>query len=41
MASITRRVTAAGDARYDVRLRIGDRAVTRTFKRARNMLLAQ
>ncbi len=33
MASITRRVTAAGDARYDVRLRIGDRAVTRTFKR--------
>ena len=33
MASITRRVTAAGDVRYDVRLRIGERAVTRTFKR--------
>jgi integrase len=33
MASITRRVTAASDARYDVRLRIGERAVTRTFKR--------
>ena len=33
MVSITRRVTAAGDVRYDVRLRIGERAVTRTFKR--------
>jgi hypothetical protein len=33
VASITRRATAAGDARYDVRLRIGGRVVTRTFKR--------
>ncbi len=33
MASIKRRVTAAGDARYDVRLRVGERVVTRTFKR--------
>ncbi len=33
MASIRRRVTATGAARYDVRLRIGNRVVTRTFKR--------
>lgn len=33
MASISRRRTSAGAARYDVRLRIGERVVTRTFKR--------
>jgi hypothetical protein len=33
VASIRRRVTSAGAARYDVRLRIGERVVTRTFKR--------
>jgi integrase len=33
VASIRRRETNAGEARYDVRLRMGDRVVTRTFKR--------
>lgn len=33
MASIKRRETARGEARYDVRVRLGDRVVTRTFPR--------
>ena len=33
MASITRRSTAAGDARYDARVRIGDQVRTKTFRR--------
>ncbi len=33
MASITRRSTAAGDARYDARVRIGDQVRTKTFLR--------
>ncbi|MCU1426081.1 MAG: Integrase, Lambda phage type [Actinomycetia bacterium] len=33
MASINRRVTAAGEARYDVRVRVGGRVATKTFKR--------
>ena len=33
MASITRRITAGGETRYDVRLRLGDRVQTKTFRR--------
>ena len=33
MASITRRTTRAGDVRYDVRVRNGDRVQNRTFRR--------
>ena len=33
MASISKRLTAAGEARYDVRYRAGGRAVEETFKR--------
>jgi integrase len=33
MASISKRLTATGDARYDVRYRAGGRAVEETFKR--------
>ena len=33
MASIKRRVTAKGEARYDVRVRVGARIVTKTFAR--------
>lgn len=33
MASISKRFTASGDARYDVRSRAGGRAVEETFKR--------
>jgi integrase len=33
MASITRRVTAGGETRYDVRLRLGGRVQTKTFRR--------
>jgi excisionase family DNA binding protein len=36
MAQIFRRTTRTGDARYDVRTRIGGRVVTRTFKRKRD-----
>ncbi len=36
MAQIIARRTAAGEARYDVRIRIGDRVVTRTFRRRRD-----
>ncbi len=36
MAQITKRTTAAGTARYDVRTRIGGRTVTRTFTRRRD-----
>ncbi len=36
MAQIHRRTTNAGEARYDVRTRIGGRVVTRTFKRKRD-----
>lgn len=32
MASITRRTTAGGEVRYDVRLRLGDRVQTKTFR---------
>src|SRR3954468_18474305 len=33
MASISKRLTAAGEVRYDVRYRAGGRAVEETFKR--------
>src|SRR4051794_9832604 len=33
MASISKRFTASGEPRYDVRYRAGDRAVEETFKR--------
>jgi integrase len=33
VSSINRRVTAAGEARYDVRVRVGGRVATKTFKR--------
>ena len=33
MASISKRLTAAGEARYDVRYRAGGRAVEETFMR--------
>jgi len=33
MASISKRLTAAGEPRYDVRYRAGGRAVEETFKR--------
>jgi hypothetical protein len=33
VASITRRTTSNDEVRYDVRLRIGQRVVTRTFRR--------
>jgi hypothetical protein len=33
MASISKRLTAAGEARYDVRYRAGGRAVEEAFKR--------
>ena len=36
MAQIKRRTTSSGEARYDVRVRIGGRSVTRTFKRRRD-----
>lgn len=36
MASITKRVAASGDSRYDVRTRIDGRVVTRTFKRRKD-----
>ena len=36
MAQITKRSTASGESRYDVRARIGGRVVTRTFKRRRD-----
>ena len=36
MASITKRIAATGDARYDVRTRIGGRVVTRTLKRRKD-----
>ncbi len=36
MAQIFRRTTSKGDARYDVRTRIGGRVVTKTFKRKRD-----
>jgi integrase len=36
MAQIFKRSTHTGDARYDVRTRIGGRVVTRTFKRKRD-----
>ncbi len=36
MASITKRSTATGEIRYDVRARIGGRAVTKTFRRRRD-----
>jgi hypothetical protein len=40
MASISKRLTAAGEAHYDVRYRAGGRAVEETFKRrhAKNRL---
>jgi len=36
MAEVKRRQTKAGEARYDVRVRIGGRVVTRTFKRRKD-----
>jgi len=36
MAELKRRQTKAGEARYDVRVRIGGRVVTRTFKRRKD-----
>ena len=33
MASIKRRTTAKGEIRYDVRVRVGARVVTKTFSR--------
>lgn len=36
MAQIIKRTTATGEKRYDVRTRIGDRVVTRTFKRRKD-----
>jgi integrase len=36
VASITKRIAATGDARYDVRTRIDGRVVTRTFKRRKD-----
>ena len=36
MAQIKKRTTSSGEARYDVRSRIGERVVTRTFKRRRD-----
>lgn len=33
MASISRRTIASGEARFDVRLRVGDRVQTKTFRR--------
>ena len=36
MAQIHKRTTASGEARYDVRTRIGGRTVTRTFNRRRD-----
>src|SRR6266576_6652563 len=36
MASISKRRTAAGESRYDVRYRAGGRAVEETFKRRRD-----
>jgi integrase len=36
MAQILKRTTARGEARYDVRTRIGDRVITRTFNRRKH-----
>lgn len=36
MAQIVKRTTRDGDARYDVRIRIGERVVTKTFRRRRD-----
>jgi integrase len=36
MAQIIKRTTSAGDNRYDVRLRVGGRVVTRTFRRRKD-----
>ena len=36
MAQIVKRVTADGEARYDVRTRVGERVVTKTFRRRRD-----
>ena len=36
MAQISKRTVGNGDARYDVRTRIGGRVVTKTFKRKRD-----
>jgi integrase len=36
MAQITKRITATGESRYDVRTRIGGRVVTRTFRRRKD-----
>lgn len=36
VAQIVKRTTGDGDARYDVRIRIGERVVTKTFRRRRD-----
>ncbi len=36
MAQVIKRLTVTGESRYDVRTRIGDRVVTRTFKRLKD-----
>ena len=36
MAQIVKRTTGDGEARYDVRIRIGERVVTKTFRRRRD-----
>jgi len=36
VAQVTKRLTAAGETRYDVRTRIGGRVVTKTFERRKD-----